>query len=281
MKQFGVVAGVLFAITATFSYVRFGGVEPCSILGHQLKSKFLHPVLEHPPADSWELADQSLEFALVGPMIDYMVDSFTPLQCSSRLYEMATLDDPGIYHRVKTLVARIERAPAAGIAQTMTPKARSDKTDGAPSGAWERRIETSPIDDSLNVFLSLDASEPLQSRLIDNVTPTLNLRCKKNQTAVYMNLKMMSDISIDMAGKQYADATLRYDQRPALKEKFDLSVSGESVFSRKPVEMAEQMMKHRKLLVEFTPFNSSPQVATFDLAGLSDSIVPLRKACHW
>ncbi|WP_455428303.1 hypothetical protein [Dryocola sp. LX212] len=35
------------------------------------------------------------------------------------------------------------------------------------------------------------------------------------------------------------------------------------------------------MYVQITPYNESPVQTTFDLAGLSEALMPLQKACAW
>ncbi|ASM76020.1 hypothetical protein VITFI_CDS0241 [Vitreoscilla filiformis] len=43
----------------------------------------------------------------------------------------------------------------------------------------------------------------------------------------------------------------------------------------------KKMAEGSTLLFEFVPFNSSPQMTTFQISGLGVALKPLREACKW
>lgn len=146
------------------------------------------------------------------------------------------------------------------------------------SGKWRVEKEISSLDDSTNVYLSIKANDIVKGWL-DQYTPTLQIRCKENTTDAYVVVGM----SVANTYGQYntAEITLRFDKTKAFDVQMDKSTDGEAVFFRQPIQVIKQMMKHNRLLFQFTPFNSSPAITTFDLTGLSETIKPLREACGW
>ena len=152
------------------------------------------------------------------------------------------------------------------------------KTSLTGSGKWQIQKKISPLDDSTNVYLSIQANDPVRGNL-EQYTPTLQIRCKENTTEAYV---IVGVPVADIHG-QYntAQITLRFDKTKAFDIQMDKSTDGKAMFFRKPIGTIEQMMRHGRLLFQFIPSDSPPAITTFDLAGLSEAIKPLREACGW
>lgn len=141
-------------------------------------------------------------------------------------------------------------------------------------GKWHVTEETSPIDDSINVLLSLFANDMVKSGY-KTVTPVLFVRCKENETRVVINWSLY-------LGLEETEMLTRLDSQKARTSKWSLSTDNEAVFFRgSNVDFAKTLMRHEKLLTQVTPYGENPVMATFDIRGLSETIKPLREACHW
>lgn len=179
----------------------------------------------------------------------------------------------GISSDVKRLACYDDLAQSRGS----LPKIEQE-TPRKGSGKWQVQKETSPLDDSTNVYLSIRANNSVKGWL-DQYTPTLQIRCKENTTDAYVVVGM----SIANTYGQYntAKITLRFDKTKAFDIRMGESTDGEAVFFLEPIKMIKRMIQHDKFLFQFTPFNSSPAITTFDLTGLNEAIKPLRKHCNW
>ena len=148
-------------------------------------------------------------------------------------------------------------------------------------GNWVVRTETSPIDDSQNVYVRLKANKSI-SGWLESYTPWLVLQCKQNTTDVYVITGMQAALGrLGEYGTEFHDATLRFDKAAAKNIEMTGSTDGKALFFRDAIRTAKSMMHHQRLLFEFTPFHANPTMTTFDIGGLSEAIKPLRKACHW
>lgn len=145
-----------------------------------------------------------------------------------------------------------------------------------PRGEWIVKTETSPIDDSTNVYLYLPANEEIPATL-GTIRPTMVVRCKEDHTDVFVNWGVY-------LGLDETRVLHRFDKLPAKTRTWNISTDREATFyrsSRGAVEMVRAMMEHDKLLLQVTPYGESPAMVTFDLRGLTDAVIPLREACHW
>jgi type VI secretion system protein VasI len=113
------------------------------------------------------------------------------------------------------------------------------------------------------------------------ITPSLHIRCKENKTNAYIHLGLRPKTEFGLYGAEHTSIILRFDEEKAYQEKFGLSTDGEAVFFPDHISTVKKMMRHERLLIEFIPFNASPQITTFSLKGFSEKVVPLREICHW
>ena len=144
-------------------------------------------------------------------------------------------------------------------------------------GNWVGTTETSPIDDSTNVYIGVLGEQEFKGWLKTH-RPYLTLRCKENVTDVLVKTGMAPDVEY---GHDRATATLRYDKEKAFKLRMFKSTNGEALFFPSSISNIKKMRKHQTLLFQFTPYNSNPTMTTFNISGLSEAIKPLRKNCKW
>lgn len=141
-------------------------------------------------------------------------------------------------------------------------------------GKWIVSKEISPIDDSVNVVLTLNANELVTSGY-NQVEPTLVLRCAENTTNAYLVWGLY-------LGLDKTKMLTRLDKQEALISWWSISTDNKAVFVRgSDIQFIKKLMNHEKLLAQITPYGESPVIATFDIGGLSEAIKPLRKACNW
>lgn len=142
------------------------------------------------------------------------------------------------------------------------------------SGKWKATIDRSPIDDSENVYLSVEAEETIRSGY-KTAKPTLNIRCAEQKTNVFITWDLY-------LGLESTQMLTRFDTAKATSDTWSISTNNTAVFVRgSDIGFAKKMMNHEKLLAQITPYGESPVMATFRVAGLSEAVKPLRKACGW
>lgn len=143
---------------------------------------------------------------------------------------------------------------------------------------WRVNRETSRIDDSTNVVISLSAESSISGWPGKRHTPLLILRCKEKKTEAYIVTGMSPQVEYGTDG---STVTLRFDKDKATKYHTSKSTNGEALFFDQSVGLIKKMLGHTTLLFEFVPFNSSPAMTTFDLRGLADAVKPLKETCKW
>lgn len=154
----------------------------------------------------------------------------------------------------------------------------SPKTSSATVSKWRVNKETSRIDDSTNVIISLSADSSISGWPRKTTTPSLILRCKERKTEAYIVTGMSPQVEY---GIGEATVTLRFDKEKATKYKTSKSTDGEALFFGQSVGLIKKMLQHTTMLFEFVPFNSSPAMTNFDLRGLAEAVRPLKDTCRW
>lgn len=148
-----------------------------------------------------------------------------------------------------------------------------DMVTGA--GKWRVRVETSPIDDSKNVFASIDADNSVQKRY-DSVTPNLVIRCKERKLEGYISYGKF------FLGSDSTKVLTRFDKRPAQNSLWGISTDHSAVFiGGSVVNFVKELLKSESLLVELTPYSESPVLATFDVRGVAEASMALQQICPW
>jgi type VI secretion system protein VasI len=138
---------------------------------------------------------------------------------------------------------------------------------------WDVSESTNPIDDTPTVVLSLQASSPSSTTLRD--APRLIVRCKSKETDVYISWS-------EFLGSDEIIVTTRLGRNAAARRSWSLSTdSRASFYPARPAGFVKQLMAVDTLVAMTTPYNEAPITATFEVTGLSEKIVPLRKACGW
>ena len=146
--------------------------------------------------------------------------------------------------------------------------------------SWNVSQHRSPIDDSTNVYLTVWSNNEVQGRFGSPGNAKMVVRCKENTSTVYfqMNDLFLADI------QSYGNVVTRIDKEKArtyrMRESSDNKALGLWRGST-AIPFIKSLFGHDELLVQITPYNESPVMATFNISNLRTAIKPMREACHW
>ncbi|WP_447782951.1 type VI secretion system-associated protein TagO [Enterobacter asburiae] len=161
------------------------------------------------------------------------------------------------------------------LPQSTSENNESVETAAANPGKWQTSITTSPVDDSKNVILSLSSNDTITTPFGESVIPSIYVACREKQTDVFINW----DVYL---GLEQTSMLYRLDKQKAVEKQWSISTDTKAVFYRgNDIEFVKALAKAEKLFTRITPYNEAPVTATFDLAGLSEAMKPLQKACGW
>jgi len=128
--------------------------------------------------------------------------------------------------------------------------------------------------------MMLTADTMLHPKYLEPSAPVLSLRCDENTTAA--TIWFSGFFMGDFAGMGRVD--YRIDDRPAKHRNFEVSTANEHLglwTGAKSIGFIQELIDGRTLYIEATPVNENTVNATFDIAGLSEAIKPLRESCGW
>lgn len=151
----------------------------------------------------------------------------------------------------------------------------------APQSSWLLRTETSALDDTTSVFLSVFSEENLRSRFGQGGPARLTVRCLENTTSVILHFGglFMADSGT------YGQVAYRVDDAPAGSIQMSESTNNEALGLWRGGQaipfIRQQLLGGQSLFVRATPFSESPVEMRFNISGLEEEIAPLREACSW
>ena len=170
------------------------------------------------------------------------------------------------------IAAGSERLACFDALTTRLGIAKSGAAAPANRGKWEVSAETSALDNSQNVFLSLQANEAIAG-LGERARPTLIIRCKEGSTE--------AAISWDVyLGLDTTTVLTRIDTARATTSLWDISTNNKATFHKRPKQFLRELSGHQVLLAKVVPYGENPAMVTFAVAGLDEAAKPLRDACH-
>ncbi|WP_233597644.1 type VI secretion system-associated protein TagO [Citrobacter cronae] len=157
----------------------------------------------------------------------------------------------------------------------LPPKAAEEAKPVVGVGKWQVSTKTSPVDDSENVYVSLSANDSFRSNFGGSITPDLYITCREKKTELFINWDTY-------LGLNETQMLSRLDKQKAKTKTWDISSDTKAVFYRgNVIEFVKSLSQANVMFTQITPYNESPVSATFDLAGLSEALKPLQKACGW
>jgi hypothetical protein len=154
----------------------------------------------------------------------------------------------------------------------------SRRISRSPIGKWTRTNGKSEMDDSPVVVLRLRSENVATGWLSRNRT-TLVVRCREGNTEVYVVTGMAANP--ELGAYQQATVRTRLDADPPQTETWGEATSNDALFAQDGVLFAMALARSRTFRFEFTPFNASPVIVTFDVLGLERQLPAVARACNW
>ena len=149
----------------------------------------------------------------------------------------------------------------------------------APVAGWRLSRDTSAMDGSEKIVLSLDADSAIQNSYGTSKVPTLLIRCRDHETEAYIWTGMAAQSEYG----EFEQTRVRYrlDDEAPTSALWGEATSNEAIFIPTPVRFAKRLASAKRLMVEFRPFSGGPQIITFTLTGLDRQLGTLAAGCGW
>jgi len=178
-------------------------------------------------------------------------------------------------------------SPAIAQTRSAAPAAIGDK--------WKIATEKNVMNDTPTVTASVRAEGPIKGPLGKTFVPTLIVRCQtplQKSTLpdffplipgleVYVVTGMPATVENSEGLHQ---TVLRYDDEPPHQSGMRESTDKQSLFfspneATRAIYTYRTLVMSKRLLMQFTPFESSPAIITFDTRGLDKHIDQVLAAC--
>lgn len=152
---------------------------------------------------------------------------------------------------------------------------------GGLSTKWKKSVKTSPMDDARVVTIGLLAENEVVGWPDEKQLPMLiiHAHCAQNTAEMYVVTGLRPHVA---NGKGLYTASVRFGtEEPLVIDDMITSVDGKAlVFSPAGTPTYINLMQHTdKMLFQFTPVNSTPVTAEFDVRGLTAQLQEYRRLC--
>lgn len=147
---------------------------------------------------------------------------------------------------------------------------------------WTVEIDQSPLDDSQTVSMYVRSTEIHRNMFGQGNRLQLTLRCKEGKTAAF--IWFADEFMASNTGGSHISLDYRIDDLPAQTVSVTPSTNNKAIGfwnQRQAKPFIESLFDHNSLYVRSTPFNGNQVGATFNIAGVRETITPLRSACNW
>ena len=160
---------------------------------------------------------------------------------------------------------------------------RAPEVTATPSAAddWFVQTSTSALTDEVSVMLSVFSEEAFDCSLRKAKQATMYVRCNENTTALVVHTGCHMTSS---EYNNYGDVTYRLDEQRAKTVAMSESTNNMSLglwSGGKSIPLIKSMFGKSRMIIRMTPFGDNPITVTFNISGLENAAVPLRKACNW
>lgn len=176
--------------------------------------------------------------------------------------------------------AAVENAEGRLACYDEIAKAATTTTETTVASQWKVDVQTSPIDDTKNVFLTVVGENGLKNRYGQEADLSFYIACRENVTSAFFVFggHFMSDIQ----GR--GQVTYRVDQAKARSQSFTVSTDNEALglwSGGSAIPFIKGLFGGKRMYVEATPFSESTVSDFLPVSGLEEAIAPLRESCGW
>jgi hypothetical protein len=176
-------------------------------------------------------------------------------------------------------LAEARNVPAPRPAADAAPIIESGPIiESEPSSGWiGPRRATWARDGSKTIAFELAASKDV-GVWMKSVRPVLIVRCLSRTTEVFVATG--SAASIEPQAGSHA-VHIQFDDAEPLAESWSDSVSSQELYAPDGVALSRRLVRARTVRFGFTPYNSAPVVAEFDVRGFDQVVGLVAGTCGW
>lgn len=159
-------------------------------------------------------------------------------------------------------------APVAAPKNTSIPTRRASSSRWIASGPSRRGYT--------GITFDLAADEDIDVWR-KRVRPVLTVRCTAKETEVFVLTQ--SAASIEPTGQHTVQ--MSFDDGDPVAEMWEHSTDHDALFAPEGMALKRQIAGARRMSFTFTPFNASPSIVHFSVAGFDAQLKSASKTCGW
>lgn len=147
------------------------------------------------------------------------------------------------------------------------------------SASWLTGSRVDPADDSVIKWIAVRAEAPYINRYGRLGIAELTIQCEANTTLLVLRLPELYTSDLGSLG----NATFRVDSKPAGRVNMIASNDHTSLALRggAAIRVIKQMIGGKRMLARVITVNEPHKDIYFQIAGIDQSIGPVRKSCGW
>ncbi len=164
------------------------------------------------------------------------------------------------------------------VARTGAKSVTTSTSGGHPETApatWTVDEKVNAMDETKKTVLSLRSQDEVEG-YIGRHAAFLIIKCEKGKSEAYVSVG--TQIQHEYGSERYG-VRVKFDDSNAVKQHWDASTDGTALFSPSPGELVRELEGAKVFLFEFTPFQKTPTIVTFNVSGLSEKLTPISDAC--
>ena len=170
------------------------------------------------------------------------------------------------------IVMVIARTGAKSVAPAATS---SEHVEPAATATWTLDEKVNAMDETKKTLLSLRSQDEVEG-FIGRHAAFLIIKCEKGKSEAYVSVG--TQIQHEYGSERYG-VRVKFDDSNAVKQHWDASTDGTALFSPSPGELVRKLEGAKVFLFEFTPFQKTPTIVTFNVGGLSEKLTPIADSC--
>ena len=182
-----------------------------------------------------------------------------------------------VFFVVATIIGSVSRSTSTPPTTTAPPPAASaPAVPPKPATKWVRSESQSKLDDSKTVVYALEAENEIEGWLAHE-RPRLITRCQEGSMEAYIVTGMAAKPELGEFEKYTVQ--IRLDEKTAQSQLWHESTDSKALFAPQATAFLTSLVSAKRLRFSFTPFNASPQIAEFDVAGFEPGFREIVDTC--
>ena len=174
----------------------------------------------------------------------------------------------GFMSRTFKIIAAMSILIGHGLGQQQPPKT-STAPGNQPLSRWRVSSKKNEMDGVVTTTL-------ITRSLNLGAAGALIIRCGGDKAEVYVSVG--DQVQPELGGGH--SVRIKFDSEAPIPEGWNESTDSRALFSYLPLQLMHRLLTTKRFLFEFTPFESSNRVLSFDLTGLFRAITPaITKSC--